>query len=861
MNNTMIEIERSIIGSYFDQKYYRESNADLAEYAGDLLEHFLLYGSKEMRNPHPKFPITTYVKNNPDILTLGLNPFAHYLVAANIVTPKGQPYFLTLEERDLYSALSTHFDSDYYRLVNSDLAGAEFDLLLHYIRVGWREQRNPNPFFNTKFYLDAYADISSSGINPFYHYICYGRAEGRDCCTHEQYMLARGYAPKISVIIPNYNHERFLRARVESIVNQTYRNIEIIFLDDCSTDDSISLFRSIIDEYGISAQIVINDRNSGSIFGQWQSGISRATGDLIWICESDDTCEVDFLEKIVPHFADRSVMLAFARVQFCDIQGKFLPGLDEYREAAAPGMWSTSVKMPAMKWFQGAFAERNIIPNVGGCVFRQQPIESDIWAEAKNYKIVGDWYLYIRLARTGQIAYEPSAVTYFRQHGKNTSTRSFFKDDYYHEHQKIAKALKVYCGSPNTALIRLYTNVLEHYSHFRLKSADKSSKIRNLFDVEEVLTIERSVRHIVIFIKGFETGGGEIYPINLANQLIERGFAVSMVVLSTQNENENVARRLDRRIAIYTGADVRAAGCQEFLDTIGADIIHTHYVGADFLLLSGRQKPFRQPYVVSLHGSYEVTPINEPLLLNMLRYVNRWYYLHEKNLQHFRGIPISRERFLQIPNGVAPDDRQPPFTRAELGFRPRDFIFAVASRAISEKGWSEAIKALKIAQEHVPNRRLGIMFCGDGPHLPVAIQEAGDNPSIKFLGYQERVQGIYRLANIALLPTRFLGESFPLTLTEAFLVRRPAIATDIGMIPQMIRSTAGPCGYTVPFSDDKDKYIEDLADAMVSAATDSAIAKLGANAFKSTKGFRMDDIMNLMLLEYSALLPLKDLEL
>ena len=181
MSNTLIEIERSIIGPHFNEMFYRESNADLAEYVGDLLEHYLLYGSNEMRNPNSQFSTKTYVDNNPDIIHLGLNPFAHYLVSTSIVIPSGYPYFITLEESQIYNVLNDHFDSNFYRASNPDLSMAEFDLLLHFIRVGWREHRNPNSMFNTKFYLNSYPDISSSEVNPFYHYICHGRSEGRDC--------------------------------------------------------------------------------------------------------------------------------------------------------------------------------------------------------------------------------------------------------------------------------------------------------------------------------------------------------------------------------------------------------------------------------------------------------------------------------------------------------------------------------------------------------------------------------------------------------------------------------------------------------------------------------------------------------
>src|SRR5882762_3314790 len=78
--------------------------------------------------------------------------------------------------------------------------------------------------------------------------------KGRNACEVALSM------PKVSVIIPNYNHARFLRQRVESVLAQTYQDFEVILLDDCSTDDS----RSILSEYAADprVRIELNDKNS-----------------------------------------------------------------------------------------------------------------------------------------------------------------------------------------------------------------------------------------------------------------------------------------------------------------------------------------------------------------------------------------------------------------------------------------------------------------------------------------------------------------------------------------------------------------------------------------------------------------------
>src|SRR5258707_14882309 len=90
--------------------------------------------------------------------------------------------------------------------------------------------------------------------------------------------------PRVSVIIPNYNHARYLRKRIETVLEQTYQDFEVILLDDCSTDGS----SSIIDEYRNDSRVRmgLNEKNSGSTFKQWNKGVGLAEGKNVWIAES-----------------------------------------------------------------------------------------------------------------------------------------------------------------------------------------------------------------------------------------------------------------------------------------------------------------------------------------------------------------------------------------------------------------------------------------------------------------------------------------------------------------------------------------------------------------------------------------------
>lgn len=103
-------------------------------------------------------------------------------------------------------------------------------------------------------------------------------------------------SPKISVIIPVYKVEPYLRQCLDSVVNQTYRNLEIILIDDGSPDNC----GRICDEYAASDEriTVIHKENQGLCAAR-NDGISRATGEWVTFADSDDWIDTDFYERML----------------------------------------------------------------------------------------------------------------------------------------------------------------------------------------------------------------------------------------------------------------------------------------------------------------------------------------------------------------------------------------------------------------------------------------------------------------------------------------------------------------------------------------------------------------------------------
>ncbi len=176
--------------------------------------------------------------------------------------------------------------------------------------------------------------------------------------------------PTVSVIVPNYNHARFLPKRIESIFGQSFQNFELILLDDCSTDDS----RSILCRYASDPRVRVefNEVNSGSSFKQWNKGVSLARGEYVWIAESDDYADRQLLETLVTTLgADPTVMLAYCRswrVTEDDQKNGFG---DWYLDYLDPQRWTANFVTDGVEECQNYFVYSNPVPNASAVVFRR----------------------------------------------------------------------------------------------------------------------------------------------------------------------------------------------------------------------------------------------------------------------------------------------------------------------------------------------------------------------------------------------------------------------------------------------------------------------------------------------------------
>ncbi len=221
--------------------------------------------------------------------------------------------------------------------------------------------------------------------------------------------------PTISVIVPNYNHARFLDERFATIAQQRLKPDEIIFLDDGSDDNSLEVAGSWQAKSPVPFEIVASESNSGSPFTQWTKGIERATGNLVWIAESDDSSSPHFLEHMAAAFADPDVVLAYCDSEVAGPDGELLSSTYRfYTDTLSETKWLCGYVEEGAVELADAVAIKNTIPNVSAALFRRSVLVQSMSAAA-GFRYCGDWAIYAACLRKGKIAFCPRALNMHRR--------------------------------------------------------------------------------------------------------------------------------------------------------------------------------------------------------------------------------------------------------------------------------------------------------------------------------------------------------------------------------------------------------------------------------------------------------------
>jgi glycosyltransferase involved in cell wall biosynthesis len=278
--------------------------------------------------------------------------------------------------------------------------------------------------------------------------------------------------PKVSVIIPNYNHSRYLKTRLDSVLAQSFQDIEVILLDDCSSDDSRSVIESYRSHPKVSA-IVYNTENSGNTFLQWKKGIELSKGDWVWIAESDDWCEASLLTELFKGTTKPECVLSFCQ--------SLVVRDNEVLPSKRPAKLEEFVD--GEQFIINSLLGDNEIVNASMCLFSRATY-NQVSQEFTQYQFMGDCLFWTEIAAKGNVYISGKTLNYFRKHPDDVTSRAHAQGLYYSEYMDYLKYLRVTYNLFGEDYLQLLS---ERYKRFLIdgRIENKFSKqLKNSFKAE-----------------------------------------------------------------------------------------------------------------------------------------------------------------------------------------------------------------------------------------------------------------------------------------------------------------------------------------------------------------------------------------
>lgn len=229
--------------------------------------------------------------------------------------------------------------------------------------------------------------------------------------------------PRVTALVPSFNHGRYVKQRIESVLEQTYNNVELIVIDDCSEDDSDSVIKSLQSENGF--QYIRNLRNSGSPFAAWEAILSIAQGDYIWICESDDYADPKFLEVAIEALnAAPGAALAYCDSWIIDEHGQQVDHTDTYfHDIWHESRWDKAFVQPGMDELSQFQIRGQTVPNMSSALISASAFRKAYHPFLKKLKLTGDWLFVGWVMQEGPVVYFKQTLSYFRRHEVTSRVR------------------------------------------------------------------------------------------------------------------------------------------------------------------------------------------------------------------------------------------------------------------------------------------------------------------------------------------------------------------------------------------------------------------------------------------------------
>lgn len=287
--------------------------------------------------------------------------------------------------------------------------------------------------------------------------------------------------PLVSVIVPSYNHEKYVKQTIESIIKQTYKNIELIVIDDGSKDKSSEILQKLSIKYGFYFE---QQQNIG-LPATLNKMIKMAKGKYISLIASDDIKTLDKVELLVNEFEQLSddYAVVCGNAKFIDDSGKkicleidkdtYCDFIDRYARIRE----GFDIENDFGSY--GTLLQNNYLPAMSTLISKKALYKVGLYDEKIS---IEDWSMWLKLAQTYKIKYIDKIVAYYRWHDNNSI--KIMTSQLIFDTLKIFEREKKYCFANGYKALweqKYYSAILYYLTSKQYLTFYKVVNMKNIF--------------------------------------------------------------------------------------------------------------------------------------------------------------------------------------------------------------------------------------------------------------------------------------------------------------------------------------------------------------------------------------------
>jgi glycosyltransferase involved in cell wall biosynthesis len=274
--------------------------------------------------------------------------------------------------------------------------------------------------------------------------------------------------PKVSIVLPSYNYARYLDERIQSLLNQTYTDFELIIVDDASTDNSVEVINQYVHDARVKTHFF--EQNSGLPYKRWNDGADLAQGDYILFAGADDSCEPTMIEKLVEKLDQHPhVGIAYCQSMQMDSDGNVGGSLKRRTDELDRKRWAQDFVNNGKDECQ-YLVVKNTIPNASAALLRRSTFEAAGKFDV-NLRLVADWMLWAKMLMISDIAFVAEPLNYFRLHAMTVTSNTRKLGQHIEETYRVISFITDRLSLPQKSVDKAYTRLVNRWVNSILKLA------------------------------------------------------------------------------------------------------------------------------------------------------------------------------------------------------------------------------------------------------------------------------------------------------------------------------------------------------------------------------------------------------